>query len=78
MAFFVTPVIWQPSAFGASRMWLLPFNPFYTLLEIVRGPLLGLRLDIMVYVSAVGFSVLLVALTWLLFTRVRGRIAFWV
>jgi lipopolysaccharide transport system permease protein len=78
MAFFVTPVIWQPSALGARHQWLLPLNPFYCLLEIVRGPLLGQRPGVMVYASAVGFSLLLIALTWLLFARVRGRIAFWV
>jgi lipopolysaccharide transport system permease protein len=78
MAFFVTPVIWQPSAVGAGRMWVLPFNPFYSLLEIVRAPLLGLRPGAAVYGSALGFSLLLLALTWLLFARVRGRIAFWV
>jgi lipopolysaccharide transport system permease protein len=78
MAFFVTPVIWQPSAVGAGRMWVLPFNPFYSLLEIVRAPLLGQRPGAVVYGSALGFSVLLMALTWLLFARVRGRIAFWV
>jgi lipopolysaccharide transport system permease protein len=78
MAFFVTPVIWKPELFGAGRQWLLPFNPFFTLLDIVRAPLLGELPSLAVYVSAVLWSLLLWALTWLLFARVRGRIAFWV
>jgi lipopolysaccharide transport system permease protein len=77
MAFFVTPVIWKPSLLGA-REWLLPFNPFYSLLEIVRGPLLGQVPDGWIYLSALCYSVLLCAATWFLFARVRGRIAFWV
>ena len=40
IAFFLTPVIWQPEQLGPSR-WMLPLNPFFALLEIVRAPLLG-------------------------------------
>lgn len=78
MAFFVTPVIWRPEAVGAARQWLLPINPFFSALESVRGPMLGEVPSLWVYVSAVGYSVLLLGLTWLLFARVRGRIAYWV
>jgi lipopolysaccharide transport system permease protein len=77
MAFFVTPVIWKPQTFGVHQ-WMLPFNPFFSLLEIVRGPLLGEIPGATVYLSAGGYSVLLCAATWVLFARVRGRIAFWV
>jgi len=77
MAFFVTPVIWKPQLVGVHQ-WLLPFNPFFSLLEIVRGPLLGEIPGAAVYLSAFGYSVLLCAAAWLLFARVRGRIAFWV
>ena len=77
MAFFITPVIWHPDRIGADQ-WLLPFNPFFGLLEIVRGPLLGTLPGWEVYASALIYSLLLCAGTWLLFARVRGRIAFWV
>jgi lipopolysaccharide transport system permease protein len=78
MAFFVTPVIWKPVLVGEEHRWLLPFNPFFSLLEIVRGPLLGELPDTAIYLSAFGYSVLLCGASWLLFARVRGRIAFWV
>jgi lipopolysaccharide transport system permease protein len=77
MAFFVTPVIWKPQSFGAYK-WTLPFNPFFSLLDIVRAPLLGEIPDAAVYLSALGYSVLLCVATWFLFARVRGRIAFWI
>ena len=77
MAFFVTPVIWKPQSFGKYQ-WALPFNPFYSLLDIVRNPLLGEVPDVWIYLSALGYSVALCAAAWLLFLRVRGRIAFWV
>ena len=40
IAFFLTPVIWQPHQLGDGAV-LLPLNPFYAVLEIVRAPLLG-------------------------------------
>jgi lipopolysaccharide transport system permease protein len=77
MIFFVTPVIWKPEAVGPERQWLLPYNPFFAILETVRGPLLGSVPSAALYVSALAASLLLWVLAWLLFARVRGRIAFW-
>ena len=78
MAFFVTPVIWKPQLVGAARQALLPWNPFFSLLEIVRAPMLGELPSVVVYLSALGYSLLLCFVAWALFARVRGRIAFWV
>ncbi len=77
MAFFVSAVIWQPSQLGANE-WLLLFNPFYTVLEVVRGPLLGQVPSLAVYASAAASTFALCLASALLFTRTRGRIAFWV
>jgi len=77
MTFFVTPVIWKPDQLG-SKQWLLPFNPFFTLLQIVRAPLLGEIPSLSTVVSALVSSVVLCSISWLLFARARGRIAFWV
>jgi lipopolysaccharide transport system permease protein len=78
MAFFVTPVIWRPELVGPKWRWLLPFNPFYSLLEVVRGPLLGNAPSGAIWLSAIVSSLLLVLLGGWLFTRSRARIAFWV
>jgi lipopolysaccharide transport system permease protein len=78
MVFFVTPVIWKPELVGPGRAWVLTFNPIYSALEIVRGPLMGTVPSAHVYVSALIFSLLMCGVAWLLFARVRGRIAFWV
>ena len=78
IAFFISPVIWKPELLKGPQAALLPFNPFYTLLEIVRAPLLGAAADGRVWLSALGYSALLCGVSWLLFTRVRGRLAFWV
>jgi lipopolysaccharide transport system permease protein len=77
IAFFLTPVIWQPEQLGASKVFL-PFNPFYALLEIVRAPLLGHTPSADTWIAAVLYSVALCGASWGLFVRARGRVAFWV
>ncbi len=78
IAFFVSPVIWKPELVSERLRGLLVFNPFYTLIEIVRAPLLGSDPALGVWASALGYSALLCGVTAVLFARVRGRIAFWV
>lgn len=77
IAFFVTPIIWRPEQLGREANWLM-LNPFDSLLEIVRQPLLGARPHGLTWAVALAFSGALLALSWQLFARVRGRLAFWV
>jgi lipopolysaccharide transport system permease protein len=77
IAFFLTPVIWQPEQLG-RHAWLLPFNPFYALLEIVRAPLLGHIPSAETWLAAALYSVVLCGASWALFVRARGRVSFWI
>jgi lipopolysaccharide transport system permease protein len=77
IAFFLTPVIWQPEQLGRHAVWL-PLNPFFVLLEIVRAPLLGSTPTGVVWLAAILYSLILCGMSWALFTRARGRVAFWV
>ncbi len=77
IAFFVSPVIWRPELIHRGAA-LLPLNPFYSLFEIVRAPLLGDIPGGIIWLSALAYSGVLLILSWLLFVRVRGRLAFWV
>lgn len=77
IAFFVTPVMWQPEQLRGHTRWLV-LNPFNSLLEVVREPLLGGHAGGRVWAAALLFSLALCAAAWLLFARVRGRLAFWV
>jgi len=80
IAFFVSPVIWSPKILEHRGIGivLLNWNPFYSLLEIVRAPLLNQAPSLATWGSALGYSGLLVALTMVFFVRARSRIAFWV
>ena len=78
IAFFISPIIWKPELLTGVQRTLLPLNPFYSLLEIVRAPLFGVMPDLVVWLSAFGYSAVLLLLSWVTFVRVRGRLAFWV
>ena len=77
IGFYITPIVWKPAQLGAHGWWL-PLNPFYTVLEVVRAPLLGDVPSATVWGAAFGCSVLLWLAAWLVFTRARARLAFWV
>jgi lipopolysaccharide transport system permease protein len=80
IAFYLTPVMWNPvmlTHHGLSTIFV-HWNPFYALLEILRGPLLGQPLEPGVWAVALGYSALLLGLAGLVFMRARPRIAYWV
>jgi lipopolysaccharide transport system permease protein len=77
IAFFLTPVLWLPEQLGRHAP-LLQFNPFYSLLEIVRAPLLGQTPPPDTWVGALLYSGALCGLSWAFFVRARGRVAFWI
>jgi lipopolysaccharide transport system permease protein len=78
IAFFVTPVIWKPEQLGADGVAKLALNPFFDLLEIVRGPVLGSDIAATTWLGALGYSAVLCAGSWAFFVRARGRVAFWI
>ncbi len=80
IAFYVTPIIWNPTMLAHRHIGLVlvKWNPFYAMLQILRGPLLGNPLEPAAWGVALGYSVALLLLTGFLFTRARSRIAYWV
>lgn len=78
IAFFLTPVIWKPDQLGARGIEKLALNPFFDLLEVVRGPILGSNIAWTTWVGAIGYSVVLCVISWAFFVRARGRVAFWI
>lgn len=80
IAFYLTPVMWNPVMLaqrGLSRAFV-DLNPFYSLLEIVRGPLLGQPLAPHVWLMALGYSAALLLLAGFAFIRARPRIPYWI
>ncbi len=77
IAFFMTPILWKPTALG-PRARLLILDPFYSVMQVVRAPLLGQAVGLSLWFSAIAFSILLCAVSFAFFVRFRGRISFWV
>jgi len=77
LAFFMTPIMWRPEMLGEVKVWL-PLNPFYAILETVRGPLVEGGGDLIAWAAALAFTFLHMAIAFSFFVRFRGRIAFWV
>lgn len=40
IAFFLTPILWSPDQ-GRVQSWIVEFNPFYHMIELVRAPIRG-------------------------------------
>jgi lipopolysaccharide transport system permease protein len=78
IAFFVTPVIWKPEQLGPVAQSRLAWNPFFDLLDIARGPLLGTTVTSMTWLGAVIYSAALCGGSWAFFVRARGRVTFWI
>jgi lipopolysaccharide transport system permease protein len=76
IAFLVTPILWTPDMLG-PQIYLAYCNPFFHLIEIVRGPLLGSLPAIETVWVALFITVINLVVTVLLFTRYRARIAYW-
>ena len=77
LVFFMSPVLWKPELLGANAVWL-PLNPFFSLMETVRGPLVEGGVSGVVWFAAVAYTLLMGWVALAFFTRFRGRIAFWV
>lgn len=77
--FFVTPIIWEPSAVESQLAhFLLGLNPFYHLLQVLRLPLMGLMpTSINWLLASLSAFVLPVIGMWLV-SRFRNQIGYWV
>lgn len=75
--FFLSPILWKPELLGDNARWL-PLNPFYALMEPVRGPLLTGEVSMATWAAALGYTTVGCAVAFAFFVRFRGRLAFWV
>jgi ABC-type polysaccharide/polyol phosphate export permease len=76
MLLFVTPVLWRAQDLG-GRSAIAAFNPLFHLIELVRGPLLGVAPSCIDWGVALGFTALNLAAALVFYARFRWRIAYW-
>lgn len=75
--FFVTPVIWKPSLVYTGRQYLL-LDPFYPMLEVFRASLLGYAVRASLWEVAFAQSAVFLFIAFILFSRMRARVSYWV
>lgn len=77
VVFFLTPIIWQPSMLP-NRTFLLNYNPFFHLVEIMRAPLLGYAPAIENWIATSLIAIVGWLMTMILYSVYRWRIPYWV
>ncbi len=76
IAFFLTPIIWQPSQGRVSQEFIL-LNPFYHMIELLRAPLLGHPPTLLNWVVSLGVVAFFAAMAAVSVKISRGRIFLW-
>jgi ABC-type polysaccharide/polyol phosphate export permease len=76
IVFFMTPIMWNPSAV-AGRRWFLELNPFYYFVTLVRQPLLGGEPTAHLWQCAIAITAGGWIIAFLMYRRCRWRIAYW-
>lgn len=78
VSFYFTPIIWTPDALPSQfRNPILAFNPFFHLMELVRGPLLGVFPSITNWLVGLGLLIVLSAVALLVTRRYAWKIVYW-
>ena len=75
--FYVTPLMWLPKMLGKHR-WILTFNPFANLIDLVRAPLLGQMPDHASWLVGIGLAVVGWGLALWTSARTYKKIAYWI
>jgi lipopolysaccharide transport system permease protein len=74
--FFITPIMWKTSAFQGIPIFIA-WNPFFYLIEIVRGPLIEGEINVFFFQICITLMVLGFIFLYLIFSKYRSKIAYW-
>ena len=75
--FFITPVMWSPTALNNKKFFIVDYNPFYACIELIRAPMLGSMPTKKVIYMAAFVTILGCVISWKMFMRYRSRIVYW-
>jgi ABC-type polysaccharide/polyol phosphate export permease len=76
VAFFLTPIMWQPGMLG-DRHIIVAFNPFYYLIDIFRSPILSGNINTRNLTICIAAAVIGNIFTFFFYAAKRRRIAYW-
>ncbi len=75
--FMLTPVFWKRRTINPEFAWIVDYNPFTYLLEIVREPLQGNAADLRYWIVALIILAGSIGLAILSLALFRRRVVFW-
>lgn len=78
VVFFITPIMWRPEALPLNKQYVVLINPFYAFIELIRNPLLGKAPSLYETTLALLFTLLGIVICYVMFTRYRARIVYWI
>jgi ABC-type polysaccharide/polyol phosphate export permease len=74
---FVTPIFWPPTLLGERGFAFINANPFYHFVSTIRDPLIGNTPSMFSYYYLIGVTILGWLLTFIVFPRIRPKLAYW-
>lgn len=74
--FFLTPIFWLPERLGEYAFYI-NFNPFYHLIELVRGPILAHDDLLLHFQVAFVLAILAPMVGWFIYSRLSHRLPYW-
>jgi ABC-type polysaccharide/polyol phosphate export permease len=77
VAFFLTPIMWNPSLLPEKDRYLVLLNPFYSFVELIRAPLLGAKPVWSTVVMVALMTIIGLVLSMKMFSKYRARIVYW-
>ncbi len=78
IAFYVTPIIWQPSLLNArGGVFFLNTNPLFHWIELIRQPLLGGIPSVFNWSISVATALIGWLVTIYIYNKYKQRIAYW-
>jgi lipopolysaccharide transport system permease protein len=77
VAFFVTPVMWNPALLPDKDHYLVVLNPFYAFVELIRAPLLGQFPSLMTFFITACITTFGIFLAASMFVKYRARVIYW-
>lgn len=75
--FYITPLMWWPRML-TKYQWVLAYNPFANLVELVRAPLLGGMVHPQSWLVGIGLAVVGWTLVFITSARTSRHVAYWI
>jgi ABC-type polysaccharide/polyol phosphate export permease len=77
VVFFLTPIMWSPTILPVRYHYIIDLNPFAQFMELFRNPLLGAMPSSYAFIAILFLTILGLLSAFIIFSRYRARIAYW-